>query len=157
MESNENSFSIFSLKTFRASAKELTLLVFFLVLGIVVFASLVYYAERIQVNPENDFNSIPLGLWWALVTMTTVGYGDMTPKTYVGMFVGALCALAGVLTIALPVPVIVSNFAMYYSHTQVMHPPNINTQRNQFFTAAFKSVALKEENYPFESHFLIQM
>ncbi|XP_047031783.1 potassium voltage-gated channel protein Shaw-like isoform X1 [Helicoverpa zea] len=106
------------IQTFRASAKELTLLVFFLVLGIVIFASLVYYAERIQTNPHNDFNSIPLGLWWALVTMTTVGYGDMAPKTYVGMFVGALCALAGVLTIALPVPVIVSNFAMYYSHTQ---------------------------------------
>lgn len=52
------------------------------------------------------------------MTMTTVGYGDMTPKTYIGMFVGALCALAGVLTIALPVPVIVSNFTMYYSHTQ---------------------------------------
>ncbi|XP_015598802.1 potassium voltage-gated channel protein Shaw isoform X2 [Cephus cinctus] len=106
------------IQTFRASAKELTLLVFFLVLGIVIFASLVYYAERIQYNPKNDFKSIPLGLWWALVTMTTVGYGDMVPKTYVGMFVGALCALAGVLTIALPVPVIVSNFAMYYSHTQ---------------------------------------
>ena len=106
------------MQTFRASAKELTLLVFFLVLGIVVFASLVYYAERIQANPHNDFNSIPLGLWWALVTMTTVGYGDIVPKTYIGMFVGALCALAGVLTIALPVPVIVSNFAMYYSHTQ---------------------------------------
>ncbi|XP_045477632.1 potassium voltage-gated channel protein Shaw isoform X1 [Harmonia axyridis] len=106
------------IQTFRASAKELTLLVFFLVLGIVIFASLVYYAERIQTNPKNDFKSIPLGLWWALVTMTTVGYGDMVPKTYVGMFVGALCALAGVLTIALPVPVIVSNFAMYYSHTQ---------------------------------------
>lgn len=106
------------IQTFRASAKELTLLVFFLVLGIVIFASLVYYAERIQSNPKNDFKSIPLGLWWALVTMTTVGYGDMVPKTYIGMFVGALCALAGVLTIALPVPVIVSNFAMYYSHTQ---------------------------------------
>ncbi|XP_066588401.1 potassium voltage-gated channel protein Shaw isoform X2 [Prorops nasuta] len=106
------------IQTFRASAKELTLLVFFLVLGIVIFASLVYYAERTQYNPHNDFKSIPLGLWWALVTMTTVGYGDMVPKTYIGMFVGALCALAGVLTIALPVPVIVSNFAMYYSHTQ---------------------------------------
>ncbi len=75
--------------------------------------------DYLQANPHNDFNSIPLGLWWALVTMTTVGYGDMVPKTYVGMFVGTLCALAGVLTIALPVPVIVSNFAMYYSHTQV--------------------------------------
>lgn len=105
--------------TFKASAKELTLLVFFLVLGIVVFASLVYYAEKLQDNPENQFKSIPLGLWWAIVTMTTVGYGDIVPKTYVGMFVGALCALAGVLTIALPVPVIVSNFSMFYSHTQV--------------------------------------
>ncbi|VDP01146.1 unnamed protein product [Soboliphyme baturini] len=59
--------------TFRASAKELILLVFFLVLGIVIFAALIYYAERIESNPDNDFISIPLGLWWAIVTMTTVG------------------------------------------------------------------------------------
>ncbi|XP_052241028.1 potassium voltage-gated channel protein Shaw-like [Dreissena polymorpha] len=104
--------------TFKASAKELVLLIFFLVLGIVVFAALIYYAERIQHNPTNDFESIPVGLWWAIVTMTTIGYGDMVPKTYVGMFVGSLCALTGVLTIALPVPVIVSNFALFYSHTQ---------------------------------------
>ncbi|ESO06119.1 hypothetical protein HELRODRAFT_64770 [Helobdella robusta] len=104
--------------TFRASAHELSLLVFFLILGIVIFASLIFYAERTQANPSNDFTSIPVGLWWAIVTMTTVGYGDMVPKTYVGMFIGSICALTGVLTIALPVPVIVSNFAMFYSHTQ---------------------------------------
>ena len=61
------------------------MLVFFLVLGIVVFASLVFYAERTQHNPTNDFDSIPVGLWWAIVTMTTVGYGDMVPKTYLGL------------------------------------------------------------------------
>ncbi len=47
-----------------------------------------------------------------------MGYGDFVPKTYLGMIVGGCCAIIGVLTIALPVPVIVSNFAMYYSHTQ---------------------------------------
>lgn len=50
----------------RASAKELMLLVFFLVLGVVVFASLVYYAERVEPNPDNEFQSIPIGLWWAV-------------------------------------------------------------------------------------------
>ena len=104
--------------TFKASAKELVLLIFFLMLFIIVFASLIFYAERLEYNPHNDFTSIPNGLWWAVVTMTTVGYGDMTPKTYLGMLVGSTCALMGVLTIALPVPVIVSNFTMFYTHTQ---------------------------------------
>lgn len=47
--------------TFRASAKELLLLVGFLLLGIIIFASLIYYAERLQTNPHNDFKSIPEG------------------------------------------------------------------------------------------------
>ena len=50
------------IQTFKASAHELSLLVFFLVLGIVIFAALIYYAERTQHNPHNDFTSIPLGL-----------------------------------------------------------------------------------------------
>eukprot|EP00080_Pristionchus_pacificus_P010217 PDM70237.1 ion channel [Pristionchus pacificus] len=56
--------------------------------------------------------------WIVIVTMTTIGYGDITPHTWLGRLIGSICALMGVLTIALPVPVIVSNFAMFYSHTQ---------------------------------------
>ena len=130
------------IQTFRASAQELLLLGYFLLLFSFFFASLVYYAERIQENPTNDFGSIPKGLWWALVTMTTVGYGDLVPKTLPGMVVGALCALGGVITVALPVPFIVSHFEMYYSHTQarakmpkkrrgVVHVPEVRRNRSR--------------------------
>ncbi|XP_031715683.1 potassium voltage-gated channel subfamily C member 1b isoform X1 [Anarrhichthys ocellatus] len=108
--------------TLRASTNEFLLLIIFLALGVLIFATMIYYAERIGANPNDprasehtQFKNIPIGFWWAVVTMTTLGYGDMYPKTTSGMLVGALCALAGVLTIAMPVPVIVNNFGMYYS------------------------------------------
>uniref|UniRef100_A0A914XW21 Ion transport domain-containing protein n=1 Tax=Plectus sambesii TaxID=2011161 RepID=A0A914XW21_9BILA len=105
-------------QTFKASAKEFVLLVFFLLLGVIFFATMIYYAEQSDDNTGNHFQSIPQSMWWAIVTMTTVGYGDMYPQTVSGRLVGSMCAVAGVLTIALPVPVIVNNFATFYTHTQ---------------------------------------
>lgn len=108
--------------TLRASANEFLLLIIFLALGVLIFATMIYYAERIGADPEDptstrhtNFKNIPISFWWAVVTMTTLGYGDMYPETWQGMVVGALCAVSGVLTIAMPVPVIVNNFGMYYS------------------------------------------
>ncbi|CAK5099232.1 unnamed protein product [Meloidogyne enterolobii] len=57
--------------------------------------SLSYYAERLEYNPENQFESITVGMWWALITISTIGYGDSVPKTRLGMVVGSLCALMG--------------------------------------------------------------
>ncbi|KAK3704843.1 hypothetical protein QZH41_005916 [Actinostola sp. cb2023] len=114
--------------TLRKSLRELGLLVFFLVIGVVIFSSMAYYAEAGE--PDTHLGrSIPDTFWWALVTMTTVGYGDLVPKTLWGKLVGSCCALCGVLAIALPVPVIVSNFdAIYKKHRsrKIKQGPSLN-------------------------------
>ena len=68
--------------TLKSSRSELFMLLLFMIMGVILFASGVYYCENGE--NEKDFPSIPHSFWWAIVTMTTVGYGDVSPKTNPG-------------------------------------------------------------------------
>ena len=93
---------------FKSRINELILsfvLSFFL---IIIASCLVYFAEHL--HPDTKFTSIPATLWWAVVSLTTTGYGDMYPETTIGKVFASIVLLAGVALLALPAGIITTGF-----------------------------------------------
>ncbi|XP_051238024.1 potassium voltage-gated channel subfamily D member 2-like isoform X2 [Dicentrarchus labrax] len=131
--------------TLKSCASELGFLLFSLTMAIIIFATVMFYAEK--GSTATKFTSIPAAFWYTIVTMTTLGYGDMVPKTIVGKVFGSICSLSGVLVIALPVPVIVSNFSRIYHQSQRAEKRRAQRASKQ----AGRALVGKAANPPFES------
>ena len=82
------------------------LFLFFVVIVVLIMGTLMYVIE----GEQNGFTSIPTGVYWAVTTMTTVGFGDVTPQTDVGRFIAAIMMLLGWGTLAVPTGIVSSEF-----------------------------------------------
>jgi len=103
--------------TLRNSHRELLLLSMTVSMGMLIFAGLGYALEKDE--PDTMFYTLPQTLYWAIITMTSTGYGDISPTTSAGKLVASLCAICGVLCITLPIPIIVANFNRYYEKSKI--------------------------------------
>ncbi len=93
----------------RSKKEELSITLFAGFILLIIASSSMYLVEH-QAQPE-VFGSIPDAMWWGVITLTTVGYGDVYPKTILGKLIGAGIALLGMGLFALPAGIIASGFA----------------------------------------------
>ncbi|HAV46649.1 MULTISPECIES: ion transporter [Psychrobacter] len=91
----------------KTSQQKITVFFLSLVLLVTIFGSVVYVVE----GPENGFTSIPISIYWAVVTVTTTGYGDMSPKTPIGQAIASMVMITGYAIIAVPTGIFTAELA----------------------------------------------
>ncbi|KAH3867705.1 potassium voltage-gated channel protein egl-36-like [Dreissena polymorpha] len=98
----------------RQNVRDLGLLAIFLLIAVSVSSSLIYFME-----PRERIDSIPSAAYWAVITLTTVGYGDVTPVTGAGRVLASILAICGVLLLSITLPMFVNNFLTLYQYTNL--------------------------------------
>jgi voltage-gated potassium channel len=89
-------------RALRASRAKITVFLVTVISVVVVIGSVMYLVE----GPKSGFNNIPVSMYWAIVTLTTVGYGDIAPETALGRFLSALVMILGYGIIAVPTGIV---------------------------------------------------
>ena len=94
------------LSALKESRRKVFVFLMFVMLLVIIFGSAMYLIEGTQ--PDSPFDSIPRSIYWAIVTLTTVGYGDISPHTSFGQFLAAIVMLLGYAVIAVPTGIVSS-------------------------------------------------
>ena len=86
----------------KASRAKIAVFLFAVLTSVVVIGAIIYVVE----GPENGFTSIPVSMYWAIVTLTTVGYGDISPQTPLGQLIASIVMIMGYAIIAVPTGIV---------------------------------------------------
>lgn len=89
-------------KAIWASREKISVFIFFVIILVIIVGTIMYLIE----GETNGFKSIPHGIYWAIVTLTTVGYGDISPQTSLGQFFASLVMIMGYAIIAVPTGIV---------------------------------------------------
>ncbi len=98
------------MRAMRASRRKITVFLFVVLTLVIIFGSLMYIIE----DSQSGFTSIPQSIYWAIVTLTTVGYGDISPQTGLGQTLAALIMIIGYGIIAVPTGIVTAELAQGY-------------------------------------------
>lgn len=100
---------------FKSVLKEAAILLWVFLFEILFFGTLVLFAEFIEGRSESLFHDIFSSFWWAVITLTTIGYGDIYPIHTASKAIAAFAVLCGLLTIIIPIPIFFIKFKHYYT------------------------------------------
>ena len=98
--------SVHLLKALNASRGKITVFLYFVLISTILIGSIMYVVE----GEENGFTSIPMSIYWTIVTLTTVGYGDISPQTPLGQFIASMVMILGYGIIAVPTGIVTAEF-----------------------------------------------
>lgn len=107
--------------TLRRCYREMVMLLIFICVAMAIFSALAQLLEHgLDLETGNqDYASIPAACWWVIISMTTVGYGDMYPVTVAGRVLGGICVVSGIVLLALPITFIYHSFVQCYHELKV--------------------------------------
>jgi voltage-gated potassium channel len=116
------------IRALRASRTKIFVFVFFIIIISILLGTIMYLVE----GPQHGFNSIPHSVYWTIVTLTTVGYGDISPETGLGQIIATLIMIIGYGIIAVPTGIVSAEYASSKKEKKNLDPgrscPNCGTE-----------------------------
>lgn len=114
-------------KALKASKAKIAVFIFFILIICIILGTLMYMIE----GEEHGFTSIPKSVYWAIVTLTTVGFGDIAPQTASGQFIASIIMILGYGIIAIPTGIVTSEMAKTPSILNTQTCPNCAVEKHK--------------------------